>query len=146
MSLLNILDLEVEEVPALFFGGLAKMREEAEEKLDELIRAGEDRARKWKEKLVEERKKHEGEEEKDSLQKKIQKLLSNIGIVTDLDLEELEKRIDSLSSSAVHVKSRSAKKRAAKKASFAKSTSAPAAIPTKSSVTTTTATAEEPTA
>lgn len=126
MSLLDVLDLDVEEIPSLFFGGLAKAREEAEEKLDELIRAGEDRARKWKEKLVEERKKNEGEEEKDSAQKKFQKLLSNIGVVTDSDLEELEKRIDSLGSSIGHAKARPIKRRPAKKAkTVAKTTSTP---------------------
>ena len=135
MSLLDVLDLDVEEIPSLFFGGLAKAREEAEEKFDELIRAGEDRARKWKEKLIEERKKNEGEEEKDSAQKKFQQLLSNIGLVTDLDLEELEKRIDLLGSSIGHTARPSSKKRPVRKAKSV----------AKSSVATTTATTEEPT-
>jgi polyhydroxyalkanoate synthesis regulator phasin len=95
--LFDFLKVEEKDVRALLFGSLAKARETAEERLDDLIREGEERAREWKEKLIEERKqKEEKEEKKENVKVKFQKFLSSVGVVTEVDLNEIEEKLDEL--------------------------------------------------
>ncbi len=98
------------DLVSLLFGASIKLRERAEEKLDEVIKKGEDWAKGWKEKLnarADEKGEGGGEGDEGDAQvrseiKKVRdgmkQLLRELGVSTADDLKDLESRIDKLSS------------------------------------------------
>lgn len=112
----------LEKTSLVLLGRWAKIREEIEDLLDELIRKGEDKAREAKDSISKLTKEEEEEEEKpNALREALEKAAETIGIVTRAQLEEVGERIDELSKRARRKAGRgratsTAKSRAAKKA------------------------------
>ncbi|PIU65139.1 MAG: hypothetical protein COS84_07275 [Armatimonadetes bacterium CG07_land_8_20_14_0_80_40_9] len=111
----------LEKTSLVLLGRLAKIREEVEDLLDKLIKAGEDRAKKAKDRISELTEGEEKEEKPNALREALEKAAETIGIVTRTQLEEVGERIDELSRQARRKGGRervvsTAKSRAAKKA------------------------------
>lgn len=111
----------LEKTSLVLLGRLAKIREEVEDLLDELIREGEDKAREAKDRISKLTKGEKEEEKPNALRDALEKAAETIGIVTRAQLEEVGERIDELSKRARRKAGRgratsTAKSRAAKKA------------------------------
>lgn len=95
------------DLVSLLFGASIKFRERAEERLDEVIKKGEDWAKDWKEKLnasADEKGESGGDEGDDRVRSELKKVrdgmkqfLREVGVSTADDLKDLESRIDKLS-------------------------------------------------